>query len=211
MFTNLSSSLGGLLKSFCRAGLWVAIVAIAILPCKSSDNLSAVGTVPAKAGLSPTDAQADFDFMREALEEAHPGMYRFSTKTKLDREFAAQREKLSRPVTKREFFEVMAETLSLIKCGHTSIKPDDEMGKAFGNARLFPLQVMVEGWRFAGQIERNTQTTRRSSQAWKSSRLTDTKRRTFSRTSAGSILPMEILRRSNGFISNEALRCTTGF
>lgn len=141
MFLDRSVAPRGLLKSFSRAGLNAAIAAFTLLPCQSADNVSTA------AELSPADAQADFDFMRAALEEAHPGLYRFSTKARLDREFAAQRAKLSRLVTKLEFFEVMSETLCLIKCGHTSIKPDDEIGKAFGSARFFPLQVMVEGGR----------------------------------------------------------------
>lgn len=148
---DLSIALRGALKSFCRAGLKAAVVAFPLLPCKSAENLSAVQAAPAAAPLSASDAQADFDFMRKALEEAHTGLYRFSAKTDLDRAFDRQRTKLSRPMARMEFFEVMAETLALIRCGHTSINPDDEMGKAFGNARLFPLQVMVEDGRLLVQ------------------------------------------------------------
>src|SRR5262245_33414436 len=65
--------------------------------------------------LQPAEAQADFDLMRRALEEAHAGLYRFSTKAEMDKAFNAQRAKLSRPVTKLEFLAVMAETLARIK------------------------------------------------------------------------------------------------
>src|SRR5436190_1552062 len=34
--------------------------------------------------------------------------------------------------------------LALIRCGHTSINPDDETRQAMESARLLPLQVMVE-------------------------------------------------------------------
>src|SRR5688572_19479440 len=130
MTYDLSIALRGALKSFCRAGLKMAVVAFPLLPCTSAENLSAVPTAHAAAPLSASDAQADFDFMRKALEEAHTGLYRFSAKPDLDRAFDAQRTKLSRPMARMKFFEVMAETLALIRCGHTSINPDDEMGKA---------------------------------------------------------------------------------
>src|SRR5262245_56076062 len=65
--------------------------------------------------LQPAEAQAEFDLMRRALEEAHGGLYRFSTKAEMDKAFDAQRAKLSRPVTKLEFLAVMAETLARIK------------------------------------------------------------------------------------------------
>lgn len=90
------------------------------------------------------EAQFDFDLMREALEEAHPGLYRHSDKSIIDLGFSQQRSKLSQPMAKRKFYGIMSETLGLIKCGHTSINPDREMGRAFANARLFPLQVILK-------------------------------------------------------------------
>ena len=98
----------------------------------------------APARLPQADAQADFDLTRRALEEAHTGLYRYSTKIDLDQAVAAQREKLGRSVTKFEFWRVMAETLALIRCGHTSITPDDDMRTALDGSRLLPLQMMVE-------------------------------------------------------------------
>ena len=62
--------------------------------------------------LQPAEAQADFDLMRKALEEAHTGLYRYATKAEMDRAFDAQRAKLSRPLTKLEFYAVAAEALA---------------------------------------------------------------------------------------------------
>ena len=147
------SLLGGrcLLRFLCRAGLIAALILTPSVSCHSADGVAAVPTASATPELSAADAQSDFDFMLQALEEAHPGLYRYTAKADLDREFSAQRTKLNRPMTKVEFFTAMSETLGLIKCGHTSIRPDDAMGKAFGNAPLFPLQVIVEGRRLVVQ------------------------------------------------------------
>jgi hypothetical protein len=91
--------------------------------------------------------QADFDLMRHALEEAHPGLYRYSTKGQMDREFDVQRGKLSRPMTKEQFEVVVAQTLVSIRCGHTRMHWDQDMEAAIGDGRSFPLRVEFEGSR----------------------------------------------------------------
>src|SRR5215470_16185715 len=94
--------------------------------------------------LQPAEAQADFDLMRKALEEAHGGLYRFSTKAEMDKAFEAQRAKLSRPVTKLEFLAALAETLANIRCGHTGVMSDSETQSTVADALMFPLRVLIE-------------------------------------------------------------------
>ncbi|HZL35360.1 MAG TPA: S41 family peptidase [Tepidisphaeraceae bacterium] len=98
-------------------------------------------------GLTAAQMQSDFDLMRHALEEAHPGLYRYSTKAQMDRGFDAQRAKLRGPMTKPQFEVVVAETLASIRCGHTRMHWDPEMEAAMHNARTFPLRVVFEGTR----------------------------------------------------------------
>lgn len=95
--------------------------------------------------LTSAEMQADFDLMRHALEEAQPGLYRYSTKADMDRGFAAHRAKLSRPMSRPQFEVVVAETLALIRCGHTSMNPDEDFKTAAREARTCPLRVMSEG------------------------------------------------------------------
>lgn len=97
--------------------------------------------------LTAVQMQSDFDLMRHALEEAHPGLYRYSTKLQMDREFEAQRAKLSGPMTKPQFEVVVAQTLASIRCGHTRMHWDPEMEAAMANGRTFPLRVVFEGTR----------------------------------------------------------------
>ena len=97
--------------------------------------------------LTPAAMQSDFDLMRHALEEAHPGLYRYSTKAEMDRGFDAQRAKLSGPMTRLQFEVVVAQTLSSIRCGHTRMHWDPEMEAAIRDARTFPLRVVFEGTR----------------------------------------------------------------
>jgi hypothetical protein len=94
--------------------------------------------------LTTLQMQADFDLMRHALEEAHPGLYRYSTKAQMDREFDDQRAKLSRPMTKPQFEVVVAQTIASIRCGHTRMRSDPDVEAAMRNAPTFPLRVVFE-------------------------------------------------------------------
>ncbi|MBO0862660.1 MAG: hypothetical protein J2P21_30000 [Chloracidobacterium sp.] len=127
---------------------------VALLPCLLPPLLGVVGgqsagtqTTSATGTLTAAAAQADFDLMHKALEEAHTGLYRYSTKAEMDKVFDTRRAKLSRPVTKTEFLVIVSETLARIRCGHTRAEPDNEALKALANAPTFPLRIMVEGKR----------------------------------------------------------------
>src|SRR5256885_5274802 len=91
----------------------------AVVPAETPDHSALTRT------LSPAEMCEDFDLMRGALEDAHAGLYRYSTKPEMDRVFDAQRAKLGRPMTELEAMAVLAETVAFIRCGHTSVTPGD--------------------------------------------------------------------------------------
>jgi C-terminal processing protease CtpA/Prc len=132
------------------AGLWL-IILLAILSTQvthvaHADAPAAAAPVPA-ATLSVEAIRSDFDLLQHALEEAHPGLYRFSTKAEMDRMFAAERAKLERPMTRLQFREVVAETLASMRCGHTSMDGDAEIDAALKSSPAFPLSILIEGHR----------------------------------------------------------------
>src|SRR5262249_2506209 len=53
---------------------------------------------------TPTELRRDLRVVREALEEGHPGIYRFTPKPALDRVFDGVAARLSRPLTALEFY-----------------------------------------------------------------------------------------------------------
>src|SRR6516165_8819183 len=134
-----------------RTRLTVAVlisVTLTVWQVRADDAPANAGTIRGGArSLSSAQMQADFDVMRRALEEAHPGLYRYSTKAQMDREFDSQRGKLSRPMTKEQFEVVVAQTLASIRCGHTRMHWDQEMEAAIRDGRSFPLRVEFEGSR----------------------------------------------------------------
>lgn len=99
------------------------------------------------AKLTPAQAQADFDILRKALEEAHGGLYRYSTKAEMDHRFDTYRARLNGNLTQRELIGILAEMLAGIRDGHTGLQYDEGTTDALAKARLFPLRVLVEGSR----------------------------------------------------------------
>lgn len=61
----------------------------------------------------------DFQIMRHALEEAHGGIYRYTSKAEMDRSFDKAYQKIQHPMTDMEFWRLAAPVLAGIKCGHT--------------------------------------------------------------------------------------------
>lgn len=113
--------------------------------------LSAGAIATGAEALTAAQTQADFDLMRKALEEAHSGLYRYSSKAEMDRMFEAERAKLTGPLARTEFLPVLMETLAQIRCGHTGLMPDESTQKELAGARMFPLRIAIEGRRLLVQ------------------------------------------------------------
>src|SRR5215471_18532461 len=130
------------MKNKCRLSFLslslIAISAVAGYPTRSHASLSPVRTDGAEPR-GAAQAQSDCDLMRKALEEAHSGLYRYATKSDMDRVFDSQRANLNRAMSKREFLAVLAEVVAQIKCGHTGVRQDEELQKQQSAAKKFPL------------------------------------------------------------------------
>jgi hypothetical protein len=82
----------------------------------------------------------DFRILRGALEEGHPGIYRYTPKAELDQRFDEAGKALTRPMNVYEFYRVAAPAVAALKCGHTGVRvnPDLDKGKP-----VLPLAVRV--------------------------------------------------------------------
>ena len=94
--------------------------------------------------IEPEKLRADFKLARQALEEGHSGIYRYTAKEKLDDLFDRAEKSLSQPMTMVEFYRVLAPVVAAIKCGHTEVELSRDIGQDLtAKQRLFPLQVRV--------------------------------------------------------------------
>jgi hypothetical protein len=94
--------------------------------------------------IEPDKLIADFRLARQALEEGHSGVYRYTPEGKLDGLFDTAEKSLIRPMNAVEFYRILAPVVAAIKCGHTGVGPPEEMQKAYSTkALLLPLQIRV--------------------------------------------------------------------
>ena len=94
---------------------------------------------------TPTELRRDLRVMREALEEGHPGIYRFTPKAEMDRVFDRAAAQLSRPMTALEFYRVLAPAVAAMKCGHTSLMPSRGIQQRVEGEPLMPIEAAVLG------------------------------------------------------------------
>ena len=101
------------------------------------------GDTPGKT-FEPVQLIADFRIARQALEEGHSGIYRYTSKENLDRLFDQAEKNLNKPMGVVEFYRVLAPVVAAVKCGHTAVSlPRDFWKHSNANSGVLPLQVRV--------------------------------------------------------------------
>jgi len=93
----------------------------------------------------PQQLHADLAFLKSVLEEAHPSLYRYTSKDSIDARFAAADSQLNQPLTDMQFWKIVQPVVATIRSGHTTVYPSNnyvEWGYKFGLRRM-PLSVYV--------------------------------------------------------------------
>lgn len=88
--------------------------------------------------------EKDFDLLRQSLEEAHGGLYRFADKQTTDARFDKQRKRIASMTSHREFKQLLMEILSDTRDGHIRLSMDEETMSQFGKAKLLPFSFLIE-------------------------------------------------------------------
>jgi Peptidase family S41 len=85
----------------------------------------------AYAGITLTaeQASADVALMRTALEEAHPGLYRYVAKPEIDAAFAKLEKRAKTPITDVELHGEISLLLATIRCDHTKAEFSEALTK----------------------------------------------------------------------------------
>ncbi|HZR19648.1 MAG TPA: hypothetical protein VFE51_20355 [Verrucomicrobiae bacterium] len=91
----------------------------------------------------PAQMRADYQIARPALEEAHPGLYRYAKKSDLDCVFDSAEKALDHPMDFFEFYRLMAIPIAAIKCGHTDVSLSPEARKEAESMPGLPFDVRV--------------------------------------------------------------------
>jgi Peptidase family S41 len=101
----------------------------------------ALGQSVTKPLYSVVDLKSDFNIFRSALEEGHPGIYRYNSKGTMNSIFDAAEISITRPMGEREFKILLSKITSQIGCGHLAVlAPKIDQDKFDKEATAIPFQ-----------------------------------------------------------------------
>lgn len=109
--------------------------------------LSSVQFLKAQETFTVTQLKADFSLFEQALQEAHPGLYRYNSKAHIDSLFAKTNGLIDREMSQQEFYKLLLPLVVQIKCGHTKFHPDSNWSTNFyyNTEKVFPLRLFFQG------------------------------------------------------------------
>src|SRR5262245_47058899 len=88
------------------------------------------------------ELREDFAVLRASLEEGHAGLYRYSSKTEIDRLFEVAAGQISGPMTELEFLRVLAPVVAAARDGHTWLGPSRALERQLrSRPLLLPLKL----------------------------------------------------------------------
>ncbi len=102
---------------------------------------------------SPEELKKDLGIIKTSLEEAHPGVYWYISKEKLDEDFKSVAHQFTDSLNSLNFYRKVAPLVSEIKCGHTRLvhpglklnRVQRDSLKKKGNPPLTQLDYKIEG------------------------------------------------------------------
>ena len=95
---------------------------------------------------SPEKLQKDYSVYQQILEDAHPGLYWYTSKDSMDHYFNWGREQIKDSLTEGNFRKVLNYVTAKINCGHTSVRSSKKFLNYLDTARItriFPLSLKL--------------------------------------------------------------------
>ena len=96
----------------------------------------------ADAPISATGLREDFRILRKTLEEAHPGLYWYTAKGRMDAYFDSTYAQLNQDMSEVEFLTRLLPVIAHVRCLHTSVSFSDKPGhQPTRISRVLPLAL----------------------------------------------------------------------
>ncbi|MDB5135635.1 MAG: peptidase family [Mucilaginibacter sp.] len=92
---------------------------------------------------APSDMQKDFNYLRERLENTHPGLYMHETKEVMQYKMDSLYSLLKVPLSFYQFYGIITQLIADVKCEHTSCSPykNDEFQSRIQQYKLLPFNL----------------------------------------------------------------------
>ncbi len=93
---------------------------------------------------SVQEAQEDLKFYKSKLEQNHPNLYLYSTKSQIDKFFDSLMLSIKTPLSEFDFYNKITQTSKLVKDGHTYILYSSSfIEKQNSSSKFIPLQIGI--------------------------------------------------------------------
>ena len=90
----------------------------------------------------PVAMQQDFNYLRKALEDTHPGLYKHQTKEAMQYKMDSLYNLLNKPMAFLDFYKIIAYLIAEVKCEHTYCNPyGDNYEKKILQWKMIPMQL----------------------------------------------------------------------
>lgn len=122
-----------------KGRFFIFCLVIFLTSCISKSNKSQQRTI-AREGL-----QKDLAILKRTLEEAHPGLYWYSTQAAIDSLFDHAKGSIRDDMTQLNFFKIVLPLIAGINCSHTSIRlrRNENNSVALPFTNLLPVELYV--------------------------------------------------------------------
>ena len=108
-------------KNIIKAVIFVGI--IIQFSCNSNSNLPPI----TNKIITAIELKSDFALLKTSLQEGHPGLYRYSSKEKIDSLLNYYETSINKEMTEVEALRFFAKVVAIIKDGHTQARPSKNM------------------------------------------------------------------------------------
>lgn len=128
----------------------ICVIVFSVLQAIAQEE--AIGYDPKKVH-TLAQVQEDYKIFRLALEDAHPDLYRYSSKALFDHFFDSVYASLS-PMTEEQFFKVISASVANVRCVHTRAAMSEDYVKLYyeKSAKILPLNFkFIEGVAYVSQ------------------------------------------------------------
>lgn len=119
----------------------LSLFLLAILPVSHAQQTN-LGDSLIFRTLTKEDMQTDFRYLRKILEETHPALYRYTSKSNMQQKMDGIYNILDHAMPLYDYYKLLAAFITDIRCAHTSITPTKDFGQYVRHGiKMIPLEI----------------------------------------------------------------------
>nr|WP_314492616.1 S41 family peptidase [uncultured Chryseobacterium sp.] len=85
------------------------------------------------SNLTKEERLKEVDLIRSTFVNLHPGIYRFNSPHEIENYFKNLKQKISKDINNEQYFILLSELTTFIKCGHTYLNPYNQTDETINN------------------------------------------------------------------------------